>query len=120
MFTPTRADYLGYRTRGARRLRTSAAGPIANIGGPALLDDQLRVDRRLDEDAVLIDRELALVQISAQAAIDPAWLEKTSELRTSKVARVALYDFAKKRELQSWPVAAPSGAFSTNRRRGGW
>jgi hypothetical protein len=103
--TRNRLSYLGHRRESARQLRTSPAGPIANVGGTALLDDRFRIDRRLPADAVLVDRDLALVQIAVdEPLIDETWLE-IEQPRKRRVTRVALYDLAKKREVQSWSVA---------------
>ncbi|HTL33711.1 MAG TPA: hypothetical protein VL326_11335 [Kofleriaceae bacterium] len=107
VITRNQLSYLGYDRLTARQLHESSAGVTANVGGTVLLDEQLRVDRRLQGDGVAVDTDLELRPIpGAAATIDPAWLEvQSTHVVPRTTARIALWDLAAKREVQKWPVA---------------
>ncbi len=105
--SPAKVEYLGYRTRSARGVRLTPAGMVARFGSTVALDDRLRAGKRVvDAGTVKVGDDLALVGFAEPQMIDTAWLEKTEPRPRARLTRVALYDTANKKELQSWPVAS--------------
>lgn len=113
---PSELKFLGYRDSRAKALRSSSVGVVATIGGVAsVLDDRVRVDRRLlREDALPIDKDLVLVKVAprdtaAQAAVsallEPEWFEIKLKKRGGIKPHLALYDVKAKRELEQWAAA---------------
>ncbi|NVB79626.1 MAG: hypothetical protein HOV81_14615 [Kofleriaceae bacterium] len=105
---PTKLDYIGYRTRTARGLHATSAGMVATVGGARLLDDRLRAGKRVESERLGVAENLELVSIGPPQRAKDQWLEKLEDdvLERRKIAtRVALYDVAAKKVLQSWRIA---------------
>jgi hypothetical protein len=113
---PSEVKFLGYRNGRAKALRASAIGVVATIGGVAnVLDDHVRVDRRLvRDDAVPVAKDLAIMKVAPRdpadrdaisALLEPEWFEVKLTKHGGVKPHLALYDTAAKRELQQWPPA---------------
>ena len=100
--TREKVTYLGYRQESARLVATPS-NVVVGAGGPALLDEALHATRRLpSSSAAIVDTNLALVHYGG---VNPDWLDLVKSLdfkpRRDELPRIALYDLARKREVQS-------------------
>jgi hypothetical protein len=117
--SPSEVKYLGYRTKSAKAVKSSAIGVVATIGSTAmLLDDHVRVDKRVPAlETVPVAKDLAVLNftskdwaepvVNVSNGVDPEWLENpdAKPKRNRSAPRVALFDLDSKKELQHWPSA---------------